>query len=144
VSVDEVDRDLIARIVFIGMGSATFPRVVERTGKHWARHLVARVPAEKTRRINDFLGKNFVRKYGNKQGIVVLGEVAPYGVGRRDRRRPQHRHRHSHGGRRSPSVRPGPSLGRSLNRLPPPHADRPAPGRYEASPAGRQGAGRRW
>lgn len=81
VSVDEVDRGLIAGIVFIGMGSATFPRVVERTGKHWARHLVARVPAEKTRRINDVLGKNFVTKYGNKQGIVVLGEVAPYGVG---------------------------------------------------------------
>lgn len=27
------------------------------------------------------LGKNFVTKYGTKQGIVVLGRVIPFGIG---------------------------------------------------------------
>ncbi len=31
------------------------------------------------RQINSVLGKNFVTKYGTKQGIIVLGRVAPFG-----------------------------------------------------------------
>ncbi|MFC4150245.1 hypothetical protein ACFO0M_28665 [Micromonospora mangrovi] len=30
---------------------------------------------------NKILGKNFVTKYGTKQGIIVLGRVAPFGIG---------------------------------------------------------------
>jgi hypothetical protein len=31
--------------------------------------------------INRILGRNFVTKYGTKQGILVLGRVAPFGIG---------------------------------------------------------------
>ena len=32
------------------------------------------------RQINKILGKNFVTKYGTKQGIVVVGKLAPFGI----------------------------------------------------------------
>ncbi|MBB0243194.1 hypothetical protein FNQ90_03475 [Streptomyces alkaliphilus] len=55
--------------------------VAERTGQHWGRQVVAKVPIETLRQINKILGKNFVTKYGTKQGIIVLGRVAPFGIG---------------------------------------------------------------
>jgi hypothetical protein len=33
------------------------------------------------KQINSFVGKNFITKYGTKQGIIVLGRVAPFGIG---------------------------------------------------------------
>jgi hypothetical protein len=33
------------------------------------------------RQINGVLGRNFITKYGTKQGIIVLGKVAPFGIG---------------------------------------------------------------
>jgi hypothetical protein len=31
--------------------------------------------------INSVLGRNFVTKYGTKQGVIVLGRVVPFGIG---------------------------------------------------------------
>ena len=31
--------------------------------------------------VNKVLGRNFVTKYGTKQGILVLGRVIPFGIG---------------------------------------------------------------
>jgi hypothetical protein len=39
------------------------------------------VPVETLRQINKILRRNFVTKYGTKQGIIVLGRVAPFGIG---------------------------------------------------------------
>jgi hypothetical protein len=39
------------------------------------------MPVETLRQINRVLGKHFVTKYGTKQGIIVLGRVAPFGIG---------------------------------------------------------------
>jgi hypothetical protein len=39
------------------------------------------VPIETVRRINGVLGQNFVTKYGTKQGIIVIGKMAPFGFG---------------------------------------------------------------
>jgi hypothetical protein len=33
------------------------------------------------RQINKVMGHNFVTRYGTKQGIVVLGRLAPFGIG---------------------------------------------------------------
>lgn len=65
-----------------GSGSATVTKVAERRGQHGGRQVLAKVPVETLRRINKILGKIFfVPKYGTKQGIIVLGRVAPFGIG---------------------------------------------------------------
>ncbi|MFD5389089.1 hypothetical protein ACFWMG_30015 [Streptomyces sp. NPDC127074] len=83
VSIDEIERrrTIVMGIMLGGSGSATIGKVAERTGQHWGRQVVAKVPAETLRQINRILGKNFVTKYGTKQGIIVLGRVAPFGIG---------------------------------------------------------------
>ncbi|MDT0492658.1 hypothetical protein RM717_19320 [Streptomyces griseus] len=68
-------------IMLGGGGTATITGFAERTGQHWGRQVVAKVPVETLRQINKVLGKNFVTKYGTKQGIIVLGRVAPFGIG---------------------------------------------------------------
>ncbi|MFE6783797.1 MULTISPECIES: hypothetical protein [unclassified Streptomyces] len=83
VPVDELERrrTIVMGIMLGGGGSATIGKVAERTGQHWGRQVVAKVPVETLRQINKILGKNFVTKYGTKQGIIVLGRVAPFGIG---------------------------------------------------------------
>ncbi|MEV6873967.1 hypothetical protein [Amycolatopsis sp. NPDC051128] len=83
VQLDEIERrrTLVMGILLGESGSTTIGKVAERTGKHWARHLVDKVPAATLLKINKVLGKNFVTKYGTKQGIIVLGRVVPFGIG---------------------------------------------------------------
>ncbi|MEU8255511.1 hypothetical protein AB0C06_14760 [Micromonospora inaquosa] len=83
VRIDEVERrrTVVMGIMLGGSGSATITKVAERTGQHWGRHVVAKVPVATLRQINTVLGRNFITKYGTKQGIIVLGRVAPFGIG---------------------------------------------------------------
>ncbi|MFI6639574.1 hypothetical protein [Streptomyces sp. NPDC050504] len=83
VPIDEVERrrTIVMGIMLGGSGTATITKVAERTGQHWGRQIVAKVPVETLRQINKVLGRNFVTKYGTKQGIIVLGRVAPFGIG---------------------------------------------------------------
>ncbi|OLR93716.1 hypothetical protein [Actinokineospora bangkokensis] len=83
IRLDEVERrrTLVMGILLGQSGSATIGRVAERTGKHWGHQLVSKVPAATLLRINSVLGKDFVTKYGTKQGVIVLGRVAPFGIG---------------------------------------------------------------
>lgn len=83
VPIDEIERrrTIVMGIMLGGSGSATITKVAERTGQHWGRQVVAKVPVETLRQINKVLGRNFVTKYGTKQGIIVLGRVAPFGIG---------------------------------------------------------------
>lgn len=83
VQLDEIElrRTLVMGILLGQSGSTTIGAVAERTGQHWARHLVGRVPSTTLKQINKVLGKNFITKYGTKQGIIVLGRVAPFGIG---------------------------------------------------------------
>ncbi|MGW2281077.1 hypothetical protein [Streptomyces sp. NPDC001770] len=83
VPIDEVERrrTIVLGIMLGGSGSATITKVAERTGQHWGRQIVAKVPVETLRQINKVLGRNFITKYGTKQGIIVLGRVAPFGIG---------------------------------------------------------------
>jgi hypothetical protein len=74
-------RTLIMGILIGGSGVDTIPKIAERTGKHWAKQIVAKVPTATLHQINNVLGKNFVTKYGTKQGIIVLGRVVPFGIG---------------------------------------------------------------
>ncbi|MCY0931740.1 hypothetical protein OTB20_37285 [Streptomyces sp. H27-H1] len=83
VPIDEVERrrTIVLGIMLGGSGSATITKMAERTGQHWGRQVVAKVPIETLRQINKILGTNFITKYGTKQGIIVLGRVAPFGIG---------------------------------------------------------------
>ncbi|MEU1844173.1 MULTISPECIES: hypothetical protein [Micromonospora] len=83
VRIDEIERrrTIVMGIMLGGSGSATISKVAERTGQHWGRQIVAKVPGETLKQINKVLGKHFVTKYGTKQGIIVLGRVAPFGIG---------------------------------------------------------------
>jgi len=83
VRMDEVERRrTLVMGILIGGGSAeTISRISERTGQHWAKQIVARVPAAKLKQINKVLGPNFITKYGTRQGILVLGKVVPFGIG---------------------------------------------------------------
>ncbi|WP_410609725.1 hypothetical protein [Amycolatopsis sp. lyj-109] len=84
VQLDEIERrrTLVMGILLGQSGSSTIVgKAAERTGQHWARQLVSKVPAATLNQINSVLGKNFVTKYGTKQGIIVLGRVAPFGIG---------------------------------------------------------------
>ncbi|MFF1607887.1 hypothetical protein ACFVYA_08915 [Amycolatopsis sp. NPDC058278] len=84
VRLDEIERrrTLVMGILLGQSGSSTIVgKAAERTGQHWARQLVSKVPMTTLNQINSVLGKNFVTKYGTKQGIIVLGRVAPFGIG---------------------------------------------------------------
>jgi hypothetical protein len=83
VPIDEIERrrTIVMGIMLGGSGSATIAEAAGRTGQHWGRQIVGKVPVETLRQINKILGKNFVTKYGTKQGIIVLGRVAPFGIG---------------------------------------------------------------
>ncbi len=84
VELDEIERrrTLVMGILLGQSGSSTVVgKVAQRTGQHWARQLVGKVPVETLKQINKALGKNFITKYGTKQGIIVLGRVAPFGIG---------------------------------------------------------------
>ncbi|MDG4810614.1 hypothetical protein O7634_27990 [Micromonospora sp. WMMD1120] len=83
VRIDEVERrrTIVMGIMLGGSGSATITKVAERTGQHWGRQVVAKVPVATLRQINKVLGKHFITKFGTKQGIIVLGRVAPFGIG---------------------------------------------------------------
>jgi hypothetical protein len=83
VRIDEIERrrTIVMGIMLGGSGSSTIAKISERTGQHWGRQIVAKVPAESLRQINKVLGRNFVTKYGTKQGVIVLGRVAPFGIG---------------------------------------------------------------
>jgi hypothetical protein len=83
VPIDELERrrTIVMGIMLGGTGSATIAKVAERTGQRWGRQVVAKVPIETLRQINKILGRNFITKYGTKQGIIVLGRVAPLGIG---------------------------------------------------------------
>jgi hypothetical protein len=83
IPLDEIERrrTLVMGIMLGGSGAETIPKIAERTGRHWAKQIVAKVPASKLQQINRVLGKNFITKYGTKQGIIVLGSVVPFGIG---------------------------------------------------------------
>jgi hypothetical protein len=83
VTIEDVERrrTLVMAVMLGDAGAKSVSKVAERTGQHWARQLVRAIPPSKILAVNKVLGKNFVTKYGTKQGILVLGRVIPFGIG---------------------------------------------------------------
>ena len=83
ITIEDVERrrTLVMAVMLGDAGAKSVGKVAERTGQHWARQLVRGIPTSKILAVNKVLGRNFVTKYGTKQGIVVLGRVIPFGIG---------------------------------------------------------------
>ena len=74
-------RTLLLGVMLGDAGASTVQKMAAKTGPHWAKVVVKKVPAESLRQINRVLGQNFVTKYGTKQGVLVLGKQVPFGIG---------------------------------------------------------------
>ena len=74
-------RALVLAVMMGNSGAAVVQKAAGRTGAHWGRLFTSAMPMEGIRSINKVLGRNFVTKYGTRQGIVVIGRLAPFGVG---------------------------------------------------------------
>lgn len=74
-------RTLVMAIVLGNGGSKVVQKAAGRTGAHWGRMIVQGISMENIRAINGVLGRNFVTKYGTKEGILVLGREVPFGIG---------------------------------------------------------------
>lgn len=83
VSITEVERkrELLIAVLFGGSVRGATKKVVARTGKHWSKKIIQKVPAGAIKGINKVMGVNFITRYGTKQGVIVLGKVVPFGVG---------------------------------------------------------------
>jgi len=77
----ERQRLLVTAILLGQSAQRAIPVVAQRTGQHWAKAVVKSIPMSSIRQVNRVLGRSFVTKYGSKQGIIVLGRVAPFGIG---------------------------------------------------------------
>lgn len=74
-------RTLVMAVMLGDAGAKGIGKVAERTGQHWARHVVRGIPQANISAVNKVLGRYFVTKYGTKKGIIVLGRVVPFGIG---------------------------------------------------------------
>lgn len=74
-------RTLVLAVVLGDAGVGFIEKIAGRTGPHMARRIIKAVPMKSIRAVNKVMGKNFVTKYGTKQGILVLGRVVPFGIG---------------------------------------------------------------
>lgn len=83
IKVEDIERrrTLVMAVMLGDAGAKGIGKVAERTGQHWARHVVNGIPQANINAVNKVLGRYFVTKYGTKKGIVVLGRVVPFGIG---------------------------------------------------------------
>ncbi|GGG67711.1 hypothetical protein [Corynebacterium pelargi] len=75
------ERAFILTVLLGGSGSSTVTRIAERTGGTLGKKVAKKTPRATIQQINKVLGRNFVTRYGSRQGIVVLGKIAPFGIG---------------------------------------------------------------
>ncbi|OUS94753.1 hypothetical protein CA951_16820 [Rhodococcus sp. NCIMB 12038] len=77
----EHQKAIVLTVLAGGGGSTFFGKAAQRTGPHLGKLLTNAVPATTIRSINRVLGYNFVTRYGARQGILVIGRAAPFGIG---------------------------------------------------------------
>ena len=75
------ERALIFAVLLGGSSSSVVQKASNRIGGHWGKQLVKSVPQKPLTQFNKILGRNFITKYGTKQGIIVLGKAVPLGIG---------------------------------------------------------------
>lgn len=78
---DHRRRALVLSVLLGDAGVEAAAKAAGRAGPYWGGKVVAKVPLAAIRRVNAVLGRNFVTKYGTKQGVLVLGKTIPFGIG---------------------------------------------------------------
>jgi hypothetical protein len=81
--IDDLERrrTLLLTILLGNSGASFVEKAAGRTGKHWGKLLTDAIPTSSITKVNKVLGRWFVTKYGTKQGILVIGRLAPFGIG---------------------------------------------------------------
>lgn len=76
-------RRLLVLAVLVGEGasSAVLDSLAARTAPYWGRQIVKAIPYPAVLKANKVLGKNFITKYGARQGILVLSTQIPFFIG---------------------------------------------------------------
>ncbi len=74
-------RTLLLAIVLGDNGAMVVEKMTGRTGQHWAELLPEAIPLSSITAINKTLGRWFLKRYARKQGILVVGRLAPLGIG---------------------------------------------------------------
>lgn len=83
VAVEDIQRriTLLFAVLLGDSGPKLVQKIAGRTGKHWGKLATDAIPMSAIRSINKTLGRWVVTKYGTKQGILVIGRAAPFGIG---------------------------------------------------------------
>lgn len=83
IKVDDLERrrTLVLAILLGNSGASFVQKAAGRTAPHWGRLIVNGIPLSAIRNANRLLGRNFVTRYGSKQGLLVLGRQVPFGLG---------------------------------------------------------------
>jgi hypothetical protein len=83
IAVEDVERRraLVLAVVVGDHGAMLVEKIAGRTGEHWGKLLPEVIPVSSITAINRTLGEWFVTKYAGKRGMVVMGRVAPLGIG---------------------------------------------------------------
>jgi hypothetical protein len=83
IRIDDLEkrRTLVFAVLLGDSGAKFVEKAVARTGKYWGRLLTDAIPMSTINNINKVLGRWFITKYGTKQGIIVIGRLAPFGIG---------------------------------------------------------------
>jgi hypothetical protein len=77
----ETRRTLVFAVLLGDSGAKFVEKAAARTGKYWGSLLTDAIPMSTINYINKVLGRWFITKYGTKQGIIVIGRLAPFGIG---------------------------------------------------------------
>ncbi len=81
--VEDVERRraLLLAVLVGDSGAVLMEKATGRAGKHWARLLPRGIPPQAVEEANRRLARWVLRRYGARQGAVVLGRLVPFGVG---------------------------------------------------------------
>lgn len=77
----EHQKAIVLTVLAGSSGSTFVSKAAARTGAHLGKLLTNSVPLTTIRSINRVLGYNFVTRYGTRQGVLILGRAAPFGIG---------------------------------------------------------------
>ncbi|WP_229580709.1 hypothetical protein [Rhodococcus rhodochrous] len=77
----EHQKAIVLTVLGGGGGSSFVGKAAGRSGAHLGKLLTNSVPTTTIRSINRVLGYNFITKYGTRQGVLVFGRAAPFGIG---------------------------------------------------------------
>jgi hypothetical protein len=83
IRIDDLEkrRTLVFAVLLGDSGASFVEKAAGRTGKHWGKLLTDAIPMPTIIKINKHLGAQFITKYGTKRGLIVLGRLAPFGIG---------------------------------------------------------------